>query len=282
MLSCIMIDWWCTLVIHVFEDNSDDRLVKLFNKSYKEEVQNKFIYAASNAFIQGVLDDIKEPKKQEVVVYLDVSPDNKNTVKIYERLTTDKVLEEGKEPNIKRFKRFIVLPIPCREFYYIKALHNTQVEIRKDWVNDVLSRKPFWNQTLLSIPKEKELCKNFEKFCKRVAYNSFKYCTIKKNNLGYFDISCICNDNSDKMFDTDCRDEDIDLKVFRILAAFPCFPSGSNFQSKYQKYLNQLNWEDIEDIHRKLVNDYNEQVKAFKDAQEGSRKSYYREIKPMY
>lgn len=91
------------------------------------------------------MDDIKEPKKQEVVVYLDVSPDNKNTVKIYERLTTDKVLEEGKEPNIKRFKRFIVLPIPCREFYYIKALHNTQVEIRKDWVKDALSRKPFWN-----------------------------------------------------------------------------------------------------------------------------------------
>lgn len=52
---------------------------------------------------------------------------------------------EGEEPNIKRFKRFIVLPIPCREFYYIKALHNTQVEIREDWVKDVLSRKPFWN-----------------------------------------------------------------------------------------------------------------------------------------
>lgn len=267
-------------MIYLFEDKQDERLVKLFNSMYDGEQIQHFIYTESNQNIQNNLDQISDPQTEDVIVYLDVSPDNPNTVKIYNRLNQLETKNPNIIPNRLRFRNFIVLPIPCREFYYIKALHNTQVEIRKDWVMEALSRIPYKNSTLLDIPREQRYITTFERFCKRVAYNQFKYCTIKENNLGYFDKDCKCWDTQDRYFDDRCESENIDLKLQRILQAFPCFPEGSHVMNRLTKIysLNKLTWEDIKNIHMKLVDEYNAQVEQFRAVQSNSMNTFYKTI----
>lgn len=46
------------------------------------------------------------------MIYLDLVPDNDNTRLVYQQI--DKEYKN-------KFRRLIVLPIPCIEFYYIKA-----------------------------------------------------------------------------------------------------------------------------------------------------------------
>lgn len=257
-------------MVVVFEDNKNDRLSRLYEMNYPKSISDKFVYTNGRQRIQQYLDNISHD--EEVVVFVDVCPDNPDTYQTYNSVQ--------KQIDNKRFKNFIVLPIPCREYYYIKALQGTQVEVRRDWVKEALSRLPFQQSTLLDIPKEKERCTNFEKFCKRVAYNQFKYCTIKRNKLGYFDVDCVCGDETDNMFSYQCKDEDIKLKLVRILAAFPCFPANSNI-SEFGSKVNKLDWVDIQKIHRQLVSDYNAQVKAFRDQAPKVMTTFYKDIEPM-
>lgn len=77
---------------------------------YPIDISSKFIYAESNTLIQYELDKISNKSSEDVVVFLDIVPDNPKTISLYKQLVK----------NVGKFKTFIIMPIPCREYYYIK------------------------------------------------------------------------------------------------------------------------------------------------------------------
>lgn len=81
---------------------------------YEEgQTTGKVFYTSGNRYILTKLDELLAANHtdEEVVIFLDVVPDNKNTVMLYNQI--NKTYKQ-------KFSKLIVLPIPCIEFYYIK------------------------------------------------------------------------------------------------------------------------------------------------------------------
>lgn len=266
--------------IYVFEDNKQDKLCKLFDQMYDQSIQNKFIYSESNGKIIKRIKDIRDPKNTDVIVFLDLQPDNPYTSQIYDLLAFGETkLGDTRKTFKEWFRRFIILPIPCREYYCIESLKNQQTVVCSEWVNQVLSRGPYKDQTLLTDAVEAKKCKTWEKFCKRVLYRAFNYCVNTKDDLQYFEQSCICS--LDKLNQSCKQLEQADIKRYRCLAAFPCFPQGSELSRKSLQ--NKLSWTDVIAIHKELVQQYNKSVKRFRDSEKDkSIVQRYKYIKPMY
>jgi len=69
-------------MIFVFEDNKEDIISRFFRKAYPENIADTFIYAKGNGNIKRIVQKLLESTDDEIVVYLDTIPGNKETAKI--------------------------------------------------------------------------------------------------------------------------------------------------------------------------------------------------------
>lgn len=103
-------------MIFIFEDSPGSWTSRYFRKCYPQDsLDGKIFYTCGNRYIPTKLDEMlaKGRIDEEVVIFLDVVPDNKKTADMYNLIS---------KTYKSKFKRLIIMPIPCIEFYYIEAL----------------------------------------------------------------------------------------------------------------------------------------------------------------
>lgn len=269
--------------VYVFEDRQEQRLCEMFNKCYKLQAPYRleytflegkkkpkqreatvldgdgyrFIYAEGNSKLFGLiswLNGQQEYKGQNVYVYIDVQPDNNETRNFYNKLIKFK----------NEFQTYIVLPIPCREYYYIKTLRGQKVETSKILQNTVLNRDVQYNDIQMQYIGKR--CINFENFCKQVQYYAFQRCTQIKGIGNYFYTDCICS-NTDGIKQVSGQSSDVqqcslsekvDDKLGKYIQSYCCVPSRNRLVS-----LHSMTVDEVWEMQRQLVDDYNDMVNRF-------------------
>lgn len=100
-------------MIFVFEDNEEDIISKFFRKAYPVQFTDSFVYAKGNGNIKNIVSDLLKISTENIVVYMDMIPGNKETAKIYKSL---------RDMSFKSQYRLVVLPVVCMEYYLVKSL----------------------------------------------------------------------------------------------------------------------------------------------------------------
>lgn len=101
-------------MIHVYEDNPDTLLSKLFLSAYPEEEQDKIQYSeGATKLISVAWKILQENPSARVALYVDISPDNINTLHTYNRLATYAQGYVG---------RLFVFPVLSAEYYFLKSV----------------------------------------------------------------------------------------------------------------------------------------------------------------
>lgn len=99
-------------MIYVFEDDERDPISQLFRMAYDNSVSSKFIYVRGGGNIYSKVESLLN-YKDIILVYLNTIPGNKETLKIYNKLS---MLSR------KNNRSIIVLPILGAEYYFIKSI----------------------------------------------------------------------------------------------------------------------------------------------------------------
>lgn len=193
---------------------------------------------------------LQNKTSEDIVIYLDLVPDNNHTREMYL-----KICKEYKP----KFKRLIVLPIPCIEYYYISAVQRQEkFRLNDDAVKIAIERGWHKDQSLKRTIEERQKYWSFEKFCKLVMQRAIIIClhnwTKNTHNIEYFQVSCadclrkpcLCTNRERPQFQ-------INSKKKNFIHSFPCVPAGSNFYEPERL----MNWEQLVSVHRKLVGNYN-------------------------
>lgn len=234
-------------MIFIFEDHEEDIISKFFRKAYPDNIANTFIYAKGNGKIKSIVENLMISTNDNVVVYLDTIPGNKETAKIYKAL---------RDISIESNYRLIVLPLVCMEYYLIMALRDSQVMISHTGVDICVNRDLYFNSPLISTPNDKVFVKNFEKYCKLILNKNLKICACHSGKEteacygAYYLNNCFC-----KYKDDICVEEGLLKKLTKYLSQFDCVPEGSCAEN-----IKRLDENEILNIHRKLVQEYNDMV----------------------
>lgn len=243
---------------YIFEDNEMDPMVKLYNSMYTKEIVSKFIYTRGNGALIGTIESLVGIE-DEVYIFMDLVPGNKDTIEIYNALRRFK----------NKFKTYVIFPIICREYYFVKSLMDTQIVDNKHWVLECVNLDWYGDSSIISSDRDRKFCTSIEKFCKLVVRKAFKEC-IKRDDTGeieFFSVSCKCNKSNTK-----CGQEiSKESKLNGILASFECFPKGSRLKRKVE-----LTTEDCMEIHRYLIDRYNEVCRRYKEKDNNPRHKYMR------
>lgn len=240
-------------MIYIFEDGPGQSLQKLILQCYpKDRFNNDIFFTSGNRNILAKLDELIGSGRttEDIVIYLDLVPDNKNTRLVYQQL--DKEYKN-------KFRRLIVLPIPCIEYYYIIAQQRQERFIKDPKsVNIAIHRGWHQNSQLKSQYEDRRTYWQFEKFCKLVVKRGLIDClhnwTANTHHIEYFQTHCK-NCRREKCFciDGNRPSFQINVKKKNLLYAFPCVPSGSSWYEPTRL----MEWGDLITLHRRLVGQYN-------------------------
>lgn len=136
----------------IFEDNEHDDIQRLFKASYKDTKHLIWSQGSSN-----IEDEIKSHGVgAEYYVFMDLVPDNPETRKSYDKI---KALKS------KGYK-VIIFPIPCAEYYLIKALVGIGLIDETDEIKEVINREVYYNSTAIIDERDAKHITNFERLCK--------------------------------------------------------------------------------------------------------------------
>lgn len=139
-----------------------------------------FEFAGGGRNIRNKLDELYSAG-EVFLIYMDVVPDNEQTVRQFMQIV--------KHVRERKYKKVYVIPIPCMEYYIIKAFGDkSNVEIQtvlslSDYGNSELNKKVY-----------RGLCPSFEKYCKQVALHVLRACQrVGKGKRGfYYSEDCLC------------------------------------------------------------------------------------------
>ena len=226
---------------YIFEDDYRSPLCKLFNSMYSKEVRRNFIYARGSGNIINAVGKVSDDCEQ-IFVYVDVVPDNLNTVVTYNKIRR----------LCRKRGNMIVFPIMCREYYYIKALIGSQAVKRENIARCCIQREDYRKSGLIETEEDSRFCKNFEKACKLTIKKALKQCAALDGNRipKYFLCSCLCGED-----DSCSNSVNLVTKCISILKAFECIPSNSIAKGTYT-----IDWEECIEVHRELVDSFNNLV----------------------
>lgn len=255
---------------YIFEDKEDDILSRFMQRAYNPEyIENKFIYANGGGNLESRIDGAINSGEREIYVYIDIVPDNPNTINLYHKLIS----------KYKYMDSIIFIPIPCSEYYVIQSLIGSAV-IRKG--NEVLQaidiikfRGYYKDSEFIQTDKDRVFCKNFEKFCKLFLMKAVLDCAntsrsfnegsiINKQYEKYYTNNCVCTDSN-----LDCVDISLDNKLRKLLSSYPCFPAKSIIPGT-----NTLTRNDIIVLHRRLIDDYNKVLEIYKEKDRSHKIKY--------
>lgn len=231
-------------MIYVFEDKKDDLLSKLFCKLYDSCI---FVYADGNGNLVRIVEDLLISSDDNILVYMDLIPDNINTVSIYKSL---------KRISRKNDFRLVVMPIVCAEYYFIKSLPE-YLFLSDKGLKECIN-KEYYKDSELIEDSDRKCVKNFEKYCKLILLKNVVDCVrhSRKDNSKYgcyYEEDCLC----DGCYDF-CKVYTAIEKAADYVYQYPVFPDTNLIDN-----CNKINIDSLWEIHRGLVDDYNLMVDNF-------------------
>lgn len=227
------------MIRFISEDSSKSILVRFYNSAYNEVA---LIGAESNTRLAARAR--REAKAgAQVVVFLDLVPDNKLLVSFYETLRALYVAEK---------LDVITLPIVSAEFLFIKSLSYDELKLDKDACSMLLSKDVHYKNSAFAKSHKPEHSESFERFSKLVCKYALKSC-------------CCVGRGSGQYFDCDCACEDCAIRDTLMQKAIKYVK-----QYGVGKPLNlpesvPITWENIFEIHKSYVEEYNRWVQEFND-----------------
>ena len=253
---------------YIFEDKKDDLISILFARGYSDI--SDFIYANGNGNIIGIVNRLLGIG-EDACVFLDTIPGNDSKYRIYKDLRLI---------SMKNGYRVIVMPIVCAEYYFIKSIANkTKLFKTCTGVEECLNKRFYGESCLLHTAGKNYAakCKNFEKYCKLILMTTVIDCVrhsrLNNSHYGeYYTNSCPCNRTYSR-----CENAPILHKSLDLLSQYPCVPSKSCAGSNNTR---ELSADEIWDVHRKLVREFNEMTVEFKEKDKSGNKDY-REIRAI-
>lgn len=180
-------------MIHVFEDNQDTPLSKLFLSAYPEEEQSRIQYSeGATKLISVAWRVLQENPSTRVALYVDISPDNINTLHTYNRLATYAQGYVG---------RMFVFPVLSAEYYFLKSVSGLLEDT--DELRRCLMVLPWISSDLVVTEEDRRFVTSFEKYCKLFMLKAVPDCMKHTRRVGgstnglygyYFERSCACDD----------------------------------------------------------------------------------------
>ena len=251
-------------MIYVFEDDGRDRYSELFNELYTKDKIKTFVNAGGNGNLETVCKNILISVEDNVIVFMDIVPDNTAIRRIYYNL---KVL------SAKYDNRLIILPIICAEYNFIQTVKHliTDQEVLQRCIN----KQPYYDL----IPKfsNQDFIKNFERFCKAIIYDFAKDCIKSKESNNerynfYFKQDCPCNKPN-----SECMQLSIKQKALNYACSFPCIPGDAKI-----KNYTRLTIDDLWNIHRECIIEINKMIDNFNTVSIKKISKRYANIKQGY
>lgn len=216
-------------MIFIFEDKAESPLSKLYTDLYKDCNDLEIIYSNGNGGLYNRINERFRESSDYIVVFIDVVPDNIETIRLYRRLY--RIFEYSQST-----KRVFIMPIICAEYNYMLSL---DLELATD-LNEVR------NCIELSLDNYSSNFKNYEKYCKHVVKNCFDICVGDRSNFKYTEANC---DSACCRF-KNCREIKRVDKAVRLVTKYPVFfelPINSN------KYTELSNYNDLCKIRENIM-----------------------------
>lgn len=200
-------------MIHLFEDSPDTPLSVLYQHAYRG-TGTTLMYAEGAT---KLIDCLCELPDEKVAVYVDVIPDNENTVFTYNRLVA---YAQG------HIGRIFVIPTFSAEYYFIKSI----AELLNMWLPEgevarCLSVRDWGKSSILETEDDFKFARTFEKFCKLILIKSAPDC-MKITGVA----KCGASGN---FYTSDCSWDGCELgytksleeKALQYVRKYPIFPS---------------------------------------------------------
>ena len=114
----------------------------------------------------------------------------------------------------------------------------------------------YWkDSSLYKNLEDKTICRSFEQFCNHILRMDVPACVTQSTskNSKYYLLDCLCDSPM-----SSCSDETLHSKAISYVSQFPCIPLNKDLPQLHLVTLGEL-W----DIHRKLVQEYNEMVDTY-------------------
>ena len=230
----------------IFEDHKNDFLSRLFRSSYSEEIQQTFCYAEGNGKLYKLIERLLYETDEQIIVYLDTMPGNKNIRTIYYKL-----MSLSRKNNF----RVVILNISCAESLFLRSLPNNLVKHDAS-LQCATECYPYFSTNVYKA--DTKYCKTFEKFCKKVMVENTKDCIkpvseINNKQNKYFDYfysrNCLCDKAKQ-----DCYVNTIKQKSINFLKEYPAIPFDENIECSI------LSTEKVWELHRKLIDKTNDML----------------------
>ena len=101
--------------MYIFEDKSTDLLSILFKKAYPDKISSGFNFMGGVGNILLKVQNLMQESSfdETIYIFMDLIPDNFETVKIYSKLRGISLQNEYK---------LIIFPLVCAEYYFIYSV----------------------------------------------------------------------------------------------------------------------------------------------------------------
>ena len=196
----------------LFEDYEKSLLSKFLYKKYKSD---EIFMAGGGGKVVNVADRLRQIY-DIVIVYLDVVPDNQNTIYFLDELLFNK--------SYYHWDNVFVVPIPCIEYFVITSFWNSLIP-----EGNLIKVKGNYRDTTYYL-NNKDTLTSFERFCKHIGKVTEEKChhivsvnEYEKTDRGrFYCVDCNCNKQyvSDNHSDFKMRDK-IDT-LMNLLPLRPC------------------------------------------------------------
>lgn len=255
-------------MVFVFEDKREKGIPTLFRRGYPDYISDAFIYSGGNGNLKNKVIKALSNKTNIVCVFMDLVPDNINTHEIFRSLME---IENGS--GVEKYSgiganRLVVIPIPCIEYYYIKSLEYTNLNVHPESVKLCISMMPYINDSLIRSTQDRDRCKSFEKYCKFIVDRAFKNCVKDKHRLStgenikelYAFSECICKT---ELASNECKTASLIDKAINLLKEMPVIPAGSLAPDNMKE---KITLDRAKEISREAVSTLNVIIKEYKKA----------------
>lgn len=231
------------MYVFLFEDSPRTPSSKLLVNSYN----GKSIYFSDgNLLVRSKVEELLNEGCTKIILFLDVNPNNSNTISLLSHLSTIKYIDE-------RWKDVVIVPIICIEFFIAsickKFGYFNEEQLQRSIVKYLVNTFD-WNK-MPNMVKSKSL----EKIYKRLFEASGK-CQFCLEN----------RDGSGKFYLQDCNCEDCDLSKANLLLKaeqlYMSLPMFEVIDKEHEKVLHEFgidfNAISLEELHNKQQEFYND------------------------
>lgn len=232
--------------IFVFEDSIKTPSSKLLRSSYNG---NNIHFSENNASIKKFVNDLiinSKDNNDNIVIFLDVNPNNTNTLDLLDKLV-------GYKNKNTKWKDVTIIPIICIEFYIARVCKKygyfNDEQLQKATVKYLVGKFE-WDK-MPDFVKEYSL----EKIYKRLFSKSGKCqdCLDNRDGSGKFFLqNCNCEDCS-------LSNSSLQKKAEQLYASLPLFSIISEEHKQrldeYNIEYNEINLDKVYDKQQNLYND---------------------------